>query len=245
MRLPYCRRLLHYNEVAPPQSLARYVRCFWTLTGVSEPRPERILPDGSFELVFHRTRPFRSGGTPQPAAMLMGEIRRPMLVHAPDEVDVVGVRFHAGGASAFFDFPMVEARDQLVALSPSNTNDIAAITSSLLERCRRRRGTSMVSAAIAEIRSARGDVRVADLARRLGTTERTLERAFDDIVGLSPKQLCRVQRFNASLHDDDALAYYDQSHRIHEFRELAGVTPTEFSREQHAIHDAFVGNLQS
>lgn len=43
----------------------------------------------------------------------------------------------------------------------------------------------------------------------------------------------------------DGLEYYDQSHRIHEFRAIAGVTPTDFIREQNVINDAFVGNLQS
>jgi len=81
---------------------------------------------------------------------------------------------------------------------------------------------------------------VRDIARIIGTTERTLERAFHNVVGLSPKQLCRVVRFQASLKSEERLAFYDQSHHA-----LAGVTPTEFWRERHAIQDAFVGNLQS
>jgi AraC-like DNA-binding protein len=84
-----------------------------------------------------------------------------------------------------------------------------------------------------------------ELAQRAGVTERTLERAFDDVVGIGPKQFSRLTRFHAALRTDDGLAYYDQSHRVHEFRAIAGVTPTDFLREQNAINDAFVGNLQS
>jgi AraC-like DNA-binding protein len=52
-------------------------------------------------------------------------------------------------------------------------------------------------------------------------------------------------RFHEGLRSDDTLAFYDQSHLIHEFRALAGVTPTELRRERNAVNDALVGNLQS
>ena len=95
------------------------------------------------------------------------------------------------------------------------------------------------------IRAGGGDVRIRDIAEKAGVTERSLERAFGTSSASVRSGSARIVRFQRSLRNEDDLAYYDQSHRIHEFRELAGITPTEFWRERHAMNDAFVGNLQS
>jgi AraC-like DNA-binding protein len=210
------------------------VRCLWTLRGESGGADERILPDGTFELITHGG-PVRRAGELQPHAMLMGEIRRPVIVRPVGSIDVSGIRFRLGGASAFFDLPMSELRDRMTDL-----DDLRPLRVPVA-----RPKWRMVREAVKVIRREHGEMRVRSIARAVGVTERSLERAFRDIVGMGPKRLARIVRFQRSLHSEHGLAYYDQSHRIHEFRELAGLTPTEFWRERHAFNDAFVGNLQS
>ena len=108
-----------------------------------------------------------------------------------------------------------------------------------------RRLNELTRAAVAAIQRGRGSVRVRSLVSDLGTTERTLERAFEDSVGMGPKLLSRLVRFTHAISgDDDDLGYYDDPHRIHEFRAFSGVTPTAFRDEQNMINTAFVGNLQ-
>lgn len=175
-----------------------------------------------------------SDGIAQPQSMLMGEIRRPVVVRPSGTIDVSGIRFRVGGASAFFRMPMTELRDRIVDL-----RDIGAIDL----KPRPNRYWQLVQASIREIRD--GKLRIRDLAPHMGVTDRTLQRAFREVVGMSAKRYARIVRFHRSSRSDEGLAYYDQSHRIHEFRELAGVTPTDFWRERHAMNDAFVGNLQS
>jgi AraC-like DNA-binding protein len=211
------------------------VRCFWHLRGEGSGSEERILPDGTFELITHHGAPMSSAGSLQPGSMLMGEIQRPVIVKSEGAIDVSGIRFHVGGASAFFAMPMTELRDRILDVSEVD----------LHKAPQPRRHWTMVREAVRRIRSAHGDVRIRDLATGIGVTERSLERAFHDVVGIAPKRLARIVRFQRALRSDDDLAYFDDSHRIHEFRELAGVTPTDFWRERHAINDAFVGNLQS
>lgn len=86
--------------------------------------------------------------------------------------------------------------------------------------------------------ASRGSIRMADL-EEMGISIRTLRRRFDRFVGVSPKQFCRVLRLShaADLARDRARShmnwtdlalvagYYDQSHLIREFVELAGTTP--------------------
>lgn len=86
--------------------------------------------------------------------------------------------------------------------------------------------------------ASRGSIRMADL-EEMGISIRTLRRRFDRFVGVSPKQFCRILRLSHAVDlardrarshmnwTDLALVagYYDQSHLIREFVELAGTTP--------------------
>jgi AraC-like DNA-binding protein len=247
--------VLSFREHAPHPRLAAHVKCFWTLRGRTDGAPpERILPDGSFELVFHLADSFVRDAAPQPAAMWMGELRRPVLVAPSCNVDVLGVRFRIGGAAAFLRMPMRELADSILPLGElfpelasrvhdarSTRERIAAVEAALL---RRMQGDgALVQAAVRAIEHRDGDLRIRNLASALGKSERSLERAFLAQVGIGPKSLARLIRFHAALRGRDG-GYFDDAHRIREFHDFAGLTPTEFRREQHAIHDAFVGNLQ-
>jgi AraC-like DNA-binding protein len=83
-----------------------------------------------------------------------------------------------------------------------------------------------------------GAVPVAELAEELGWSRRHLAARFREHIGLPPKSLARVLRFERAaerLRAGAALAdaaldsgYYDQAHFNRDFRAFAGVTPTEY-----------------
>ena len=80
--------------------------------------------------------------------------------------------------------------------------------------------------------------RVEDLAHVLGVSTRRLRRAFDDLIGLSPKTYTQVLRFQRAIRlatqspDPNwsqiatGAGYFDQAHLIGAFRRFAGGTPT-------------------
>ncbi|NUP33782.1 MAG: AraC family transcriptional regulator [Streptomycetaceae bacterium] len=85
-------------------------------------------------------------------------------------------------------------------------------------------------------------VSVAEAADGIGWTTRRLSAGFATQVGLSPKRYARIRRFQRLLarvngdpeSPDWALlaaevGYHDQAHLIHEFRALAGMTPTAYA----------------
>lgn len=86
----------------------------------------------------------------------------------------------------------------------------------------------------------RGAVRVDALARHVGWSPRHLAVRFRQEVGLTPKQVARVVRFDRARRvlqrrPRTALAslaaehgYYDQAHLAREFRELAGLPPSRW-----------------
>ena len=243
--------MLSYREHSPSALIAPLVKCFWTLRGLeAAPAPERILPDGSFELVFHFGDPFRAAGKVQPRSLLVGEIRRPTVVEPARRVDVFGVRFRVGGARGFFRMPMSELRDAILPLEDVARVDLDGARRTqgrigLLERLFDGETSPVVQQAIALIRRSRGKARVRGIAQAVGVTDRTLERAFDDFVGMSPKVFSRLTRFRAHLEVPTLDAgYFDDSHLIRDFQEFSGTTPGGLERERNPINEAFVGNVQ-
>ncbi|MBK5258469.1 MAG: helix-turn-helix transcriptional regulator [Thermoanaerobaculia bacterium] len=247
--------MLAYSEHLPSSALARHIRCYWTLCGTAvDAAPERIFPDGAPEIVIHLGDPFLREGERQPRAMFIGEIRRPTVVRPSRSVDIFGIRFRLGGASPLIGAPLTEVRDLIVPL-----DDVArALGSQLAEASTTAQRIAIVEryfasrvaqpdprlhAAVRLVLDRRGDVRVRELASTVGASERTLERLFDHAIGFGPKMLARLARFHAAVRGEYD-GYYDDAHRNHEFREIAGLTPGELSREQRQLNDAFVGNLQ-
>jgi AraC-like DNA-binding protein len=85
-----------------------------------------------------------------------------------------------------------------------------------------------------------GRVSVSELAAEVGWSQRHLSSRFRAQVGLPPKALARVLRFQRAVRllgdpagpswSEAAVAcgYYDQAHLNRDFRALAGCTPTEY-----------------
>ncbi|PCD03735.1 hypothetical protein COC42_05125 [Sphingomonas spermidinifaciens] len=82
---------------------------------------------------------------------------------------------------------------------------------------------------------------VADLAREIAVTPRTLDRRVQASFGMSPKMVLRRARFldmaatvrGLAVPDEEMLAalrFYDQSHQVREFRHFTGMTPGAFQR---------------
>lgn len=67
-------------------------------------------------------------------------------------------------------------------------------------------------------------------------SERHKRRIYREKIGLSPKQVQRIIRFNRLLdqlragEEPDYSDYYDQAHAIREFKRMAGITPREYQR---------------
>jgi AraC-like DNA-binding protein len=85
-----------------------------------------------------------------------------------------------------------------------------------------------------------GRANIASLADEMGWSQKHLIAQFRENIGLPPKTLARVLRFDravAMVRTSDPVdwaeiaagcGYYDQAHLIRDFREFSGMTPGEF-----------------
>jgi AraC-like DNA-binding protein len=255
---------VNYDEYRPHPLLRPFVRTYWSLCGNSgESLPQPVVPDGTTELIVHRectfTRYSDVGSIRQSSMLFVGPMISPVLLVPGGTIEVVAVRFRPNGAFALTGVPQHQLQDAIVDLgslqvpwllqvardarqATSIPSAIAAIEAGLLDRADKAIGRldARVDAVVRLIDQRGGAVRIDGVTPIGGTGRRHLERLFRECVGLTPKGLARIVRFNAaaarvSKRRDDALTvvsdetgYFDQAHMTREFLAFSGRTPQQF-----------------
>lgn len=261
---------MEYREIPPRPELAEQVECFWLLTSPAteaNQEPQRILPDGCIELIFNFgdlfQRRLENGRTEeQGRALVAGQMERAIRIRPTGRVRLLGLRFRPGGAHGYLGFPLEELTNRVVELEGAmggrargvvdevhnargRLEAKAALEQNLLELLHEpSEAERRVEAAVIAVLAARGAVSLERLAWDLGISGRQLSRQFRRLVGLGPKQFCRIIRFQqvfklveqgqrVSWAEVAAeCGYYDQAHLINEFREFSGETPPELFMQQ-------------
>jgi len=130
-------------------------------------------------------------------------------------------------------------RDRLGAASSDGAR-VEAFQDWLIERRRVHDGFEVVDRALVMLRRYGSRAPVTTVCKNLGISNKHLIEQFRRLVGLPPKIMGRIARFQQVVDTcrgqqaidwpDLAYAsgYADQSHLIREFRRLAGVTPSDF-----------------
>lgn len=266
---------MRYCEIQPTLPLRPFVECFWTLESdqsSSPSHPEKILPDGCVELILNFGAQFKEhkeNGQQerQPLRFLVGQMTRPIVISQTGRVDLIGVRFHPGGTLPFFRIPMHEVTNRVVELralsrdlerevtrrvadAPSLPLKIEALEDLLMQRANNFRGDSWLIGLAAMIVKSGGQVSLDGLSRDAGVSSRHLERRFLRDVGVGPKLLCRILRFQQTFRAVDRndpgwasvavdCGYYDQAHLIRDFRQFAEQTPSLLFAQASALTNAF------
>jgi AraC-like DNA-binding protein len=101
-----------------------------------------------------------------------------------------------------------------------------------------------VTRALGRLRDSGGTVPVGAIAAEIGCSPRHLITRFREQVGVTPKMLARILRFERAVALVDSrtemswaeiaqvCGYYDQAHLIRDFNQFAGCPPGEFARRR-------------
>jgi len=185
-------------------------------------------------------------------------------------IGCVGVEFRPHGAFAIFGIPMdetanlvddadtvggrwarhlqeelneLQSADQRVQLIQRELIYLLCKTQAAAWMRRQQAGNALVAHCVGALKLAYGRLPIRELEQRTGYTRRYLDLLFKQHVGLSPKVLAAIFRFQKFYRDwaegrsfdlvKDELYehYYDQSHFTKEFKRMTGRTPHEFYRE--------------
>ncbi len=249
----------------PNEELAEFVKCYWTLESPKEKTPTRntIVPDGCMKLIFHygdtyKHYPKEGGSLILPRCFLIGQLTKPYQVEPTGETGTFFVCFRPNGFLPFATMPIKELENTAVPLeklfgqegeeigqkilnATSTSDRIEMIETFLLNYLTDKQTIdNVVKATIETILTGNGQISVHGLSEKNNINRRQLVRKFALAIGLSPKQLSKTIRIQATLKTllttkvesltDLAYEneYFDQAHFIKDFKEFTGLTPKEF-----------------
>jgi AraC-like DNA-binding protein len=129
----------------------------------------------------------------------------------------------------------IEEMEDSLSMKRTAAERVQCVEHFLLTRLNRRHEDWVIQQACKALDRSNGSCSISRLARSLGLTERTLQRRFQDHIGVTPKRYARIVRLrSAVLQRKDlpswadvahAAGYYDQSHMIGDFQEFYGMPP--------------------
>ena len=256
----------HYFR-RPSGVLGEFVDLIWVSEDYAPLHPqERLMPMGAMNVVvaWNRCGDVWSGASGVHTESVMLDTSAPF--------SIIGVSFKPGGAFPFFPMPAGELHNLSVPLdavwgrranelcerlmiAPAPASKVATIEQALLAIARGRLDRHpAVPYAVAELGNPSRPRPVASVVGEIGLSQRRFIEVFRNEVGVTPKAFSRVRRFQRVLgcveHQTEvdwstvalAAGYFDQAHFIHDFREFAGVSPSNYlryraSRNHIAVHD--------
>jgi AraC-like DNA-binding protein len=190
----------------PRPPLNQFIEFFWFHEGFNaDHRLERVIPDGSMELIINLRDEKRHVFDPishQPRetyrrSWLSGPHSEFIVIDTAPNASMIGVHLRPGGASAFFGLPLSELRNSVVELDTLWNGEAQNLRDQLLEAP-----------------SPSGKFRILEdtlLARWRGFAPRHRAVPWTDIA--------------------TGCGYYDQAHFINDFREFCGITPGDYAGE--------------
>lgn len=137
----------------------------------------------------------------------------------------------------------IELEDKLIN-SKNNNQRITHLENFLLKRIIINKDFERVEHAIKIIENSKGQIKTQVIAQEVCLGIKQFERIFSKHVGLNPKKFTSIVRFQnvirMKMNDKNAnmyqLAfdngYYDQSHFIHDFKNLTGLSPRDFFQDR-------------
>ena len=235
----------------PVSALQRFSGCFFSLaygSGVCV----QTLPDPSTYLIVEVPK------VSAPRCVISGPRLKSVRSAPTETMQAIGIRLRPGvaflltgvcaerwvGRRESLGEPLGSCVSELaVQISGSSHTDAQfdLLESFLVMRLVGKEVDRRVCIALNLIQRSRGAIRVSEIAHRCGLSCRQMERLLRVWVGISPKPLARIARFQAALvsaaeqpasewtYVAAEQNYVDQAHLIHEFSGFTGASPTRFS----------------
>jgi AraC-like DNA-binding protein len=243
---------MRHARRVPPHDLSPWVAHFWMirwdLRGC-DPQLVENLPHPNVHVIFEPDRAVVSGvQTKKFSRVLDGQSL------------VFGIKFRPGGFRPFFRKAVsaladrtipcgrvfgkeVEALQAILVSSAKEDVKLKAASAFLRDRMPDADKTVALADELVVCILKESDIKtVDDLVVRAGIGKRSLQRIFNEYVGVSPKWVIRryrlhevMERLNSGARPDWAqvaleLGYFDQAHLINDFRSILGYSPTQYQK---------------
>lgn len=252
-----------YQLRKPEPRLAPFIEHYWFVSqapGESVDLRVDVFVDGRADLIFNFGVPYQrqviGGATAEHARSNLDAQRLvPIRILQRGAVRVTGVRFRLGGLGPFVRGSLRvftnhtpepsavfgdESRALEAALAATTDLDRAAqmLDTFFLDRLVADAAYAELASALARLIDTDGRATIESVAADLGISTRQIARAFARYVGIAPKTIARILRFQSTLRalmrdpSGSSLAdvaadagYFDQAHFIKDFKRMSGGVP--------------------
>ena len=220
----------------------------WDLRGL-ESYVAETLPHPNFQAIFEKNKSIVSG-------VFTGKFSRTL----EGQSQVLGIKFTPGGFRPFLKAPASSLVNRTVPVKRIFGRDVEALEAVLVSTRKEEEKVKaadaffrarapepdetieLVGKLVGRILQERDIKTVNDLVSRTGIGKRSLQRVFNEYIGVSPKWVIRryrlhelMERLNSGDQLDLSdlaleLGYFDQAHLINDFRSIVGYSPTQYQR---------------
>jgi len=249
--------------------LQPYIESFWifeSTTGIALTDRNLAVPNGCSKLIIPYENSLsgisedRAGVSREHGLYFVGNRIKTTLIHSSArKTGFIGIEFSPHAAFPLFGIPMHETVDEKIFDSEvlfgrwgRETREalcnvegveqkVSFIQDELVELSRRsQRSNGVIEFCVNALKLTHGRMPIKELERKTGYSRRYLDLLFQQQVGLPPKVLAGIFRFQmfyrkwAQGVSYDALKerlydyYYDQAHFSKEFKRMTGYSPREF-----------------
>ena len=242
-----------------PKILHQYIESF-NVYYFNKDVPIQLFPKGVFELVFQSNDHFQHntsyslGWEVRPANFIGGLHNKSYTVKPNGDKDYcIVAEFKPNTAKYFIPSKLNSFKNNVVDIfeiwgKPAvelsqkinqeqiNSNRISIIENFLASKFITRK-PSIIDNTIHIIASSKGFVEINKLARNVALSTAQFRKRFNEEIGISPSQYCKIVRINSALAILEKnsknslteltyqLGYFDQSHFIKDFKAVVGYSP--------------------
>ncbi|MFP4697763.1 MAG: DUF6597 domain-containing transcriptional factor [Eubacteriales bacterium] len=247
-----------YKEYIPNEKLRPYICCFWTSKIdfiLEEKFTEVVVPDGCMDIIC-----FKNIVTNKRDNIFVGISDHVFYDMSTCEYEIFAIRFYPWAAHLFINDKMKNWKNNAISLDDcwhslsTELNNIMEMNLATEEKIHiiesflykkilvKNEIKPDVLNAMYKMLASSGTISIKEIADYICSSTRQLERNFNDYIGLTPKTMVGVIRFQNVLREIlnkpninwlDLVSKYnytDQSHLIRDFRKYYGKAPTELVR---------------
>lgn len=259
-----------YEVHKPAGLLADYIENIIFFDGyTAEHRVDKLLPDGGIYLIINMLeKPERLYKNEKlddyrefTGCFISGQHKNYIFIEA-DHASNMALKFKPGGAHPFFDFPISRLNNKVMQLQPilgdvveelrkkiisekSIPKKFELLEHYLLSIMKPQQVQQEKFSEVLQFLSQSPELaNIKSLAAKMGVSQKHLITLFSRQVGLTPKALGRIYRFQkviAALENNKAIdwlqmstdcGYYDQAHFIRDFYAFSGIRPSHYSLQK-------------
>lgn len=260
---------MNVSFTRPEQQLSPYVALIWVFEshfGVPLADSRLIVPDGRAKIIV----PYRNSlcaavntrllNAKEHHIFLVGIQTHPTTIASTaTDTGTIGVELTPKGLYHLFKLNMYEITNRIVSFeelfgppgarlqnkvgdAEDPKEKIALLQTALTHLLEQNeKEYTLLDHTLDMLAQTHGVMRVQELAAHFGYTKRYLDRLFQEHVGVSPKSLASILRFQkvyqgwmqhqspTFFRDQWPTYYYDQSHFIKEFKRFTGFAPQQYT----------------